>query len=66
MQQKIERVSREDAAIALVYTNGILDYSRHDAILISMGYEFMASIPCNCDGSDLDGHLPTCGWGKRV
>ena len=56
-------VDPHDAALALVYTDGILDYDRHDAILRSCGYEYLA-LPCNCAGSDDDGHLPSCGWGR--
>ena len=58
-------VSDEDARIALVYTDGILDYDRHDRILRDMGYDYLA-LPCRCGGSDDDGHLPTCGWGRKL
>lgn len=57
-------VSASDANDALIYRDGILDYEAHDALLRALGYEYLA-LPCNCGGSEEDGHLPTCGWGRR-
>ncbi len=55
-------VSGRDAELALIYRDGILDYDAHDAMLRSLGYEYIAGSICNCPGSDDDGHLPACGW----
>ncbi len=58
-------VEEQDAVDALIYRDGILDYDAHDALLRERGYAYLA-LPCTCNGSDDDGHLPCCGWGKRA
>lgn len=58
-------VTPNDAQDALIYRDGILDYDAHDAYLRSLGYEYL-SLQCSCGGSEDDGHLPTCGWGKPL
>ncbi len=63
MDAIFEKVGREDSERALVYRDGILDYDTHDSILRSLGYEFLDA-PCACGGSNDDGHMPTCGWGR--
>jgi hypothetical protein len=62
---EIETVNPQDAQGALIYRDGILDYDAHDAYLKAFGYSYMA-LPCSCGGSDDDGHLPCCGWGREI
>jgi hypothetical protein len=65
MENTITHVSHSDAQDALIYRNGILDYDAHDAFLKSLGYRNL-NLPCRCGGTDDDGHLPTCGWGRPL
>lgn len=58
-------VLSSDAENALIYRDGILDYNAHDDYLRALGYEYLG-LPCTCGGSEDDGHLPCCGWGKLV
>lgn len=58
-------VSEFDAHDALIYRDGILDYDAHDAYLRSLGYMYLAG-RCTCGGSEDDGHMPCCGWGRVV
>jgi len=60
---KITPVTAQDAHDALIYKNGILDYDAHDRYLTALGYSYLA-LPCTCGGTDDDGHMPSCGWGK--
>lgn len=57
-------VTPQHAELAMVYRDGILDYDAHDAMLRSLGYEYIGGTNCDCGGSEDDGHLPTCGWVK--
>lgn len=59
----VNEVDPNDAQAALIYKDGILDYEAHDEMLKSLGYEYLA-LPCNCDGTEDDVHLPCCGWGR--
>ena len=59
------RVDPIDASDALIYRDGVLDYDAHDALLRSRGYDYL-DLPCDCGGSEDDGHLPTCGWGRCI
>ena len=61
----VKSVSPQDAHDAMIYRNGVLDYDAHDDYLRFLGYEYLA-LPCNCGGSDDDGHMPHCGWGKYL
>lgn len=55
-------INPNDAHDAMIYKDGILDYENHDRILRERGYAYL-NLPCDCGGSNDDGHLPCCGWG---